>query len=80
MKDINEVLPDDVAKTWNENLKQYYVEYTDGGNTKKMWIEDVESIKAKLSLISTYNLGGVACWEKDRESEEIWQIIKEELQ
>ena len=38
---------------------------------------DEESIKAKLELISKYNLGGVACWEKDREKENIWNLIYE---
>ena len=45
----------------------------------KKWIEDIESIKAKLSLISSNNLAGVAEWAKDRENPEVWEVIKEEL-
>ena len=41
--------------------------------------EDIESIKAKLSLISSNNLAGVAEWAKDRENPEVWEVIKEEL-
>ena len=45
-----------------------------------MWIEDIDSLKAKLSLIKEKNLGGVAYWSKDREPEEVWPTIKEALQ
>ena len=79
MKDIDTVLPDNVERVWNDTLKQNYVEYKDGNDTKKMWIEDLESIKAKLSLITANDLGGAAFWEKDREDESVWQLIKEEL-
>ena len=45
-----------------------------------MWIEDEVSIKHKVSLVRQYNLAGVASWEKDRETEKIWNIIKEGLE
>ena len=79
MKSVNEVLPSDVEKKWNDDLKQNYVEYTEGNSTKKMWIEDLESIKAKISLITKYDLAGVAAWEKDREDPNVWKLINEEL-
>lgn len=44
-----------------------------------MWIEDLDSIKAKLSLVKTYQLGGVAAWEKDREDKKVWSLIMSEL-
>ena len=79
MKSIDSALSNDVEKAWNEDLKQYYVEYKENGKTYKMWIEDETSIRHKVSLIKQYNLAGVASWEKDRETENIWNIIKEEL-
>ena len=45
LKNIDKVIPSDVQKTWEDNLKQYYVEYQDGSYTKKMWIEDEKSLK-----------------------------------
>ena len=80
MKDIKSNIPDEAQTKWNDSLKQYYVEFKSKSTTKKMWIEDLESIKAKVSLVSKYNLAGVAAWEKDREIEAVWEIIKEELQ
>lgn len=79
MKNIESVLPENVEKIWKEDLKQYYVEYESGSTTKKMWIEDLQSIKEKVSLVNEYNLAGVAAWEKDQEIDEVWQVIKETL-
>lgn len=79
MKDVENVLPEDVEKQWLEDEKQNYVEYTENGKTKKMWIEDLESIKAKISLITENDLGGIASWEKDREDPDVWALINEEL-
>jgi len=79
MKSVEEVLPNSVNKQWNEDLKQYYVEYTQDGKTYKMWIEDETSLRHKVSLVKQYNLAGLAAWEKDRETSNVWSMIKEEL-
>lgn len=79
LKDINNVIPKGVTKNWNDDLKQYYVEYTKNNATYKMWIEDETSIKEKVGLVRKYNLAGTAAWEKDRESANIWKIINESL-
>ena len=80
MKDVEKNIPAGVQKQWNDTLKQYYVEFKSGSNTKKMWIEDLESIKAKVSLVSKYKLAGIAAWEKDREAQGTWELIKKELE
>ena len=48
IKNINKVIPDGVEKQWDENLKQYYIQYKDGSYTKKMWIEDEKSLTEKI--------------------------------
>ena len=80
MEDIEDVLPDDVQKTWDDDLKQYYVEYQDGEYTRKMWIEDVESLKAKVSLVHENDLAGVASWQYGMETQDVWSMIKQELE
>ena len=79
LKDVDKVLPSNVEKRWDDNLKQYYVEYTQNSAVYKMWVEDTTSISAKLDLINEYKLAGAAYWEKDRESPEVWDIVKEKL-
>ena len=79
MNKISKTIPTNVPRTWNEELKQNYVEYENAGITYKMWIEDEESIKARLSLVKEYNLAGAGFWEKDRETEGLWKLINTEL-
>ena len=79
MKDIESTIPAGVEKTWDDELKQNYVEYMDGNNKKQIWIEDIDSLKAKISLIKENNLAGVAAWEKDMETDEVWDMFKSEL-
>lgn len=80
MNKIEVTLPNDVTKVWDENTKQDYVEYTNGRYKYQMWIEDAKSIEEKLNLINKYELAGGAFWEKDRETDDIWDIAKEVLQ
>ena len=80
MEDIEDVLPDDVQKNWDDDLKQYYVEYQDGEYTRKMWVEDLESLKAKVSLVNENNLAGVASWQYGMETDDVWPMIKEEME
>ena len=69
-----------MEKQWDEDLKQYYVEYEEDGLIHKMWIEDENSIGEKLNLVEKYKLAGAAYWTKDRESEEVLDVISEKLQ
>ena len=80
MEDINEVLPEGIEKTWDDDLKQYYVRYQDGEYTREMWIEDIESLKAKVSLVNENNLAGVASWQYGMETDDVWSMIKQELE
>ena len=80
MENINEVLPEGVQKTWDDDLKQYYVRYQDGEYTREMWIEDVESLKAKVSLVNENNLAGIASWQYGMETDDVWPMLKQELE
>ena len=79
MDDIDSVIPNGADKTWLEDEKQNYIEYEQNGNIKRMWIEDIDSLKAKISLIKEYDLAGVASWELGMETEDVWQMFREEL-
>lgn len=79
MKNIDNVIPQDATKKWDDDLKQYYVEYQDGDYTKKVWVEDYTSLKEKIGLISENKLGGVASWEKGMEPDGFWEFLKNEL-
>lgn len=79
MNSISASIPSGVEKQWNEDLKQYYVEYEQKGYVYKMWIEDEESFGKKLDLVNEYNLAGAGYWRKGLESQSIWNVIKNKL-
>ena len=80
MKDMFDVLPENQVATWDEELKQYYVEYEEDGKKYKMWVENEKSVGEKINLANQYNLAGIAFWEKDRETnDEFWTFVKEQL-
>lgn len=79
MDDIYSSLPEGTKIEWDDSLKQNYAEYQKDGKTYKIWIEDSESLRYKLELVNTYNLAGAAYWEKDRETDDVWDIVSEIL-
>ena len=79
MKYIDSTVPSDANRQWDENLKQYYVEYQKNGTSYKMWIEDEKSIEAKFDLMHNYKLAGTAYWQKDMEKEGLWDLIEKEI-
>ena len=80
MRNMFDVLPENQVATWDEELKQYYVEYEEDGKKYKMWIENEKSVGEKINLANQYNLAGIAFWEKDREpNDAFWTMVKEQL-
>ncbi len=79
IRNTENVIPSDAERKWDDNLKQYYVEYEEGNNIKKIWLEEEESLKAKISLVTENNLGGVASWAKDMENEGFWTFLNDQI-
>jgi spore germination protein YaaH len=76
---VDTKIPAGVNATWDEATKQNYIEWKSNGVTYKEWIEDKDSISAKLDLVKKYNLAGAGFWEKDRETQDVWDVIDEKL-
>ena len=66
-----------VTATWDQETAQNFVSFEADGATYQMWLEDTESIRAKLDLMSGYHLAGVAQWKLGLEKAEIWDVIAE---
>lgn len=79
MAKIDSTLPENVTKEWKEDLKQYYVEFSQGKYVYKMWIEDEASFTEKIKLVEKNGLAGAAYWRKGFEKEGIWKVIKANL-
>lgn len=59
----------------DEITGQYYAEYEKEGITYKIWLEEEESIDARLKAIYDAKVAGVASWRLGFEKSSIWDII-----
>ena len=69
-----------VETYWDKNTSQNYGTYEEDNSTYQIWLEDAESIAAKVKLASKYKLAGVAAWKVGFENSGIWQVITDNLQ
>lgn len=64
-----------IIPSWDETTSQFYASRTDGTATYEMWVENADSISAKLAVMKNHNLAGVACWKLGFETPDIWDVI-----
>lgn len=69
-----------VETYWDNNTGQNYGTFENEGATYQIWLEDAQSIAAKVKLVPKYGLAGVAQWKLGFENSGIWQVISENLQ
>lgn len=65
-----------VTATWDDVTQQNFAEFEADGAKYQIWLEDMDSMTAKLSLMSGYRLAGVAAWKLGLEKAEIWDAIE----
>ncbi|UQZ81704.1 Putative sporulation-specific glycosylase YdhD [Paenibacillus konkukensis] len=79
MKDMPALIASKNAKlTWDEQFKQYRVEYSEGGFQYVSWLEDQDTVKARLELAKKYNLAGVAAWRLGYDTTDLWKTMIQE--
>ena len=65
-----------VTAVWDDTVKQNYAEWTGAdGATYKIWLEDAQSLEAKLELMKANKLAGTAAWKIGFETSDIWELI-----
>lgn len=65
-----------VTPVWDETSKQYYAEFKKDDALYKVWLEEDESIDAKMKLIYDAKLAGVASWRLGFEKASVWNVIQ----
>lgn len=60
---------------WDSESGTWYTEYTISGTTYDAWLEDEETIRAKLDLVSGYDVAGVAFWCLGQEFNSVWDVV-----
>jgi len=64
---------------WDEEVGQYYGEYTIDDVLYRIWLEEERSIDVKVSLAMDYDLAGIAGWKLGLEKDEIWDVLYDYL-
>ncbi|MDY9921669.1 MAG: glycosyl hydrolase family 18 protein [Synergistota bacterium] len=65
-----------LSPVWLSDKGQYFYSYLSEGKTYKVWVENSDSIKTKLSILDKYRLAGVAGWRKGHETPDVWDMIR----
>lgn len=72
----NKVKAAGAEAAWDETTKQNYAEWTGAdGATYKIWLEDEQSLEAKLQLMKENKLAGTAAWKLGFETSDTWELI-----
>lgn len=80
METANEYIKNNnIELEWDDTVKQMVGKKQVGGTNVSIWLEDAQSIAAKTSLATKYDIAGVASWRKGFETPNIWSAINENL-
>lgn len=75
-KSVNELLSGRSAKTsWDTTFDQYRIEFQDGDNKRVFWLENADTLKARIDLAKKYQLAGLAMWRLGHEPENFWTTL-----
>ncbi len=66
-----------IVTAWDEETCQNYGEYQSGDSYYQVWMEDEESIRVKLNIMSKYQIAGVAEWQLAFAVDSVWDVIEE---
>lgn len=65
-----------IEPEWDEETCQNYAEWQSGTVLYQIWVEDIESIRVKLNVMSAKGLGGVAVWRLGYGTTSVWDLIE----
>ncbi len=60
---------------WDETTCQNYLEWNSSAGLKQVWLEDAESIRVKLNVMTSNEIGGVAVWRLGYGTAAVWELI-----
>ncbi|MEF3310917.1 glycosyl hydrolase family 18 protein [Paenibacillus sp. GYB004] len=76
MKDLPALIESKKAvSVWDSQFGQYKVEYTEGEYKYVFWLENEETVKARVEIAKKYDLAGVAAWRLGYETTDVWNAI-----
>lgn len=61
---------------WDELTQQHYAEWEKSGDrTVKVWLEDEDSLTAKIQSMHNFNLAGIAAWQLHFANDMAWAAL-----
>ena len=63
--------------TWDSTTCQNVIDFTENDVHYQMWVEDSESISAKLDVMMADGIAGVAAWRLGFETADVWDVIEQ---
>jgi len=80
MEEARKVVEENNAEvSWDEESGQFYAEFKEGNLTHKIWMEDLNSINLKSSLVHKYRLAGAASWSRNFAIPQVWEVFNRNL-
>ena len=80
MQEVEELIREKkLTKVWNEEEQLNYVEFAEDDLLCRIWIEDEQSISARLTLAEERGLAGVAGWSGGYETPDLWELLHSRL-
>lgn len=76
MNDAKGLVEEHGGATWDATLGYHALNYQNYDTDVYIWLEDEDSINAKLNLYSQHNLAGIASWKLGQESSGVWDVIR----
>ncbi|HSN65149.1 MAG TPA: glycosyl hydrolase family 18 protein, partial [Fusibacter sp.] len=67
----------ELTPIWDDVDKLYYATFFEENAQVKLWIENARSMAAKMQIINTLNLKGVAAWRRGFETQDIWDVFNQ---
>ena len=68
-----------LSERWDEETGQNYAAFSDGDTKYEIWLEDRDSVAAKMQAVAESGVAGVAEWKLGLEKKEIWDVIASRL-
>jgi spore germination protein YaaH len=63
------------TQTWDPTFNQYRVEYIEDGFKYVFWLENEDTVKARLALARKYELAGVSAWRLGYDTPALWNAM-----
>lgn len=62
---------------WDETTKQNYAEWSNANGKTMIWLEDADSINAKLQVMKDRDVAGIAVWALGYSEDFAWDVINQ---